>query len=196
MKNELITTGYNVLDEALNNFAKPNLVLVTVANKDEFLFNILKFVSILTKIPLAIFSLHLKKEDIIRNLLYFSANIGNKEENTKSFDKKEWYNISNAMKTFIDTSIVISDNANRINDVENLSIRFCNENNDAKSLIIIDNLQLIDIDENGDIKSKSRNIIAKLNNLSKTINSNILLLTNHSHNDNKFINENATWVCL
>lgn len=196
LENKLITTGYSALDKSIDNFSKSNLVLITTKNKNEFLFNISKFISASAKIPTMVFSLEFKKEDIIHDLLHFYAHIDNKKEIARNFDKKEWHNISNAIEIFKDISMVISDNANNIDDIENLAKKFHDEHNNKKKLIIIDNLQLVEIDENLNSKNKIESIIARINALAENIDSTILLLTNHSHNDDDFISKNATWVCL
>ena len=196
LQDKIITTGYSAIDRLIDNFSKPNLVLITTKNKSEFLFNISKFISVSAKIPTMVFSLEFKKEDIIHDLLYSCAHINSEKEIARNFDKKEWHNISNAIEIFKDISMVISDNTKNIDDIENLAKKFHNEHNSKKKLIVIDNLQLIEINENLNSKSKIESIIARINALAENIDSTILLLTNHSHNDDDFISKNATWVCL
>lgn len=196
IKDTFVTTGYAALDRLVDDFIKPKLILVTHNNKKEFLSDITTFVSVVAKIPTAIFSLELKKEDVIHNLIYSSAHISNEKEIAKNFDTKEWHNISSAMGTFTDAPIVISDNTNHLAGIEDLAEEFRKEFNNNKALVIIDNLQLIDIHEDWDHKGKLESIIGRLEGLSKSTKSTILLLTNHSHKDSRFLDEISTWVSL
>lgn len=196
IKDTFVTTGYAALDRLVDDFITPKLILVTHNNKKEFLSDITTFVSVSAKIPTAIFSLELKKEDVIHNLIYSSAHISNEKETANNFDTKEWHNISNAMGVFTEAPIVISDNTNNLSSIEDLAEKFRKEYNDDDALIIIDNLQLIDIHEDWDHKGKLESIVARLEGLSKSTKSTILLLTNHSHKDSRFLDEISDWVCL
>ena len=80
LQDKIITTGYSAIDKLIDNFSKPNLVLITTKNKNEFLFNISKFISASAKIPTIVFSLELKKEDIVHDLLYSCAHINSEKE--------------------------------------------------------------------------------------------------------------------
>lgn len=196
IKDTFVTTGYAALDRLVDEFNIPKLILVTHNNKKEFLSDITTFVSISAKIPTAIFSLEKKKEDVIHNLIYSSANISNEKEIARNFDTKEWHKLSNAMGVFADAPIVISDDTSSLNLIENLIEQFRNEYNNDKALIIIDNLQLVKIFEDWDHKGKLESIISRLSGLSKSTKSTILLMTNHSHKDSRFLSEISDWVCL
>lgn len=196
LKDKFVTTGYAALDRLIDEFKVPKLILVTHNNKKEFLSDITTFVPVSGKIPMAIFSLELKTEDAIHNLIYSSAHINTDKNSYQSFDTKEWHNISNAMGLFTEAPIVISDNTTSLSDIEDLINKFRNEYTDTRAMVVIDNLQLIDIAEDLEHKGKLECIIYRLEELSKTTNSTILLLTNHAHKDSRFLDKISTWVCL
>lgn len=196
MSEKLITTGYSLLDVEVGNFIHPNLILVTHGNKKEFLTDITTFVSVSEKIPTAIFSLEFQKEDVIQNLLSCATKISIKKEDIANFDSKEWHNLSKAMGSLTAAPIVISDDAFFIEDIENLIKKFCNEYNNSKMLIIIDNLQLLETKEPSVHEEKLKNIIERLTLLANETKTTIILLTNHSYKDTLFLSEIATLVCL
>ena len=196
VEDKFVTTGYAALDRLVDEFNAPKLILVTHNNKKEFLSDITTFVSVSGKIPMAIFSLELKIEDAIHNLIYSSAHINTDRDDSKNFDTKEWHNISNAMGLFTEAPIVISDNTTFLSDIEDLTNKFRKEYTDTRAMVVIDNLQLIDIAEDWDHKGKLESIICRLEGLSRSTNSIILLLTNHAHKDSRFLDRISTWVCL
>ena len=149
--------------------------------KTSFAINILSHLSTKLKIKVHMFSLEMSRNEILDKLISLVSEITINQIVTKSIKKKDWIAIQNTCKVLMASPIYIDDNG--YSSIDYIKSQ-CKNDNIHKSIIIIDYLQLIKVN-NSNIETRSQeigHITRELKLLAQNLKSTIIILSQLNRN--------------
>ena len=151
-----LASGFYDLDSIIQGFQKSDLIIIAgrpAMGKTALCLNITTYIVKTYKLPVLFFSLEMSKEQLMYRLLANETQISNLNLRTGNLNKKDWLNLSRAIKVLSRLPIFLDDSPNlSIQDIR-VKVKKIFFEQTKIGLIIIDYLQLM---QNTNLKVENR----------------------------------------
>jgi replicative DNA helicase len=180
-----LPTGFTDLNRLLNGLKDGDLIVVggKSVGKTSFVLNICAHVAITTDTCVSYFSLATNKERIINRLIAAEGNVDLRRLEQKALTSDDWGRFSMSLASLSNANMHIFDDAIlRVDNIEENITVLQEEYPDAKHLIAVDYLSLIDAEGQQNRYEQTDFIVKKLKIMARTLNCPIILVVNLSRN--------------
>ena len=152
-----ILSGFSKLDQITNGFKEGDLVIIAgrpSMGKTSFAINIICFLSTELHHKVHLFSLEMSRREILYRILSLLSNLPVHKIQKKLLFGQEWTNLQEVGSTLINSSLLIDDRCS--SSIEYIESE-CQNYKATKTIIIIDYLQLIKV-ENHNFENRTQEI--------------------------------------
>jgi len=142
-----IFSGFIDLDKITNGFNNGDLIIIAgrpSMGKTSFAINILYYLSIKLNLRVHMFSLEMSRDEILNKLISLISNITINRIQARIIHKQDWQLVQQTCKSLINAPLSIDDNG--YSSIDYIKSE-CQNTNINKSIIIIDYLQLIKVEQ-------------------------------------------------